>query len=58
MNVDPRVFDPVTREALDYECFAMYPVILIACGLILLILQILENHRKQEDKENEHDEQG
>ena len=53
--IDPMALDPAIREALDWECFGKYPVILIACGLILLILQIWENHRKQEDKENEHE---
>ena len=44
MTIDPRAFDPTIRESLDYECFMKYPLIIILCGLIILILQIWEDH--------------
>ena len=46
MNIDPRVFDMAYREMLDYECFIKYPAIILACGVIILILDLIEKRRK------------
>ena len=40
IKMDSRAFDPAFREALDWECFGKYPLIIIICGLVILILDI------------------
>lgn len=42
--IDPRALDPAVREALDWECFGKYPLIIIVCGIIILLLEIWGKH--------------
>lgn len=43
--IDPMALDPAFREALDWECFGKYPLIILVCGLIILILDFWEGRK-------------